>query len=167
MRLQFEKLTRQHDRKRFSCLDEEVDIFLKQKAMQDQELDLSRTYVLTDHEVDPAFMIGYYTITPIRVSQEIILGDRPRIKREIPTVLLGQLGVDHRHQGKRFGIMLLLHSQFVVLQTSDMVGFRAMVLDARNEALAEWYGRNGFLRVENNLRMTKRVDVIRRELSFS
>ncbi len=41
-----EPLNRQHNRKSFDCGDEEVTRFLREKAMQDQERDLSRTMVL-------------------------------------------------------------------------------------------------------------------------
>ncbi len=43
-----EPLTREHDRKAFDCGDEEVNRFLREKALQDQERDLSRTMVLID-----------------------------------------------------------------------------------------------------------------------
>ncbi len=164
MSLQIVPLTRSHDRSGFSCSDEEVDIFLKHKAMQDQVLDLSRTYVLIANS-NPAAIVGYYTITPIHISQEIISGDKPKIKREIPAILLGQIAIDAKYQGHGFGGLLLMNAQAKVSRASDLVGLRAMVLDARNEKLAAWYERHGFLRIDLGLRMTKRIEVIRRELA--
>jgi predicted GNAT family N-acyltransferase len=163
MNLQIVALTRDHDRSGFGCSDADVDRFLKQKAMQDQVLDLSRTYVLST-EASPNKILGYYTITPIHISQTIMAGDRPKIKRDIPAVLLGQLGVDISFQGRGYGELLLVDAQAKIAQASDLVAFRAMVLDARNEKLAGWYEYYGFMRIGQALRMTKRIETIRREL---
>jgi len=163
MNLNIVTLTKDHDRNDFYCSDEEVDLFLKHKALQDQKLDLSRTYVLTDLDANPDSIIGYYTITPILVKQEVILNDKPKIKREMPTLLLGQLGVDSRFQRKGFGEMLLLNAESKALTASDLVGLRAIILDARNEGLVRWYSGYGYLRVGEALRMAKIIEVIRNE----
>jgi GNAT superfamily N-acetyltransferase len=164
MTLQIVPLSRDHDRKRFSCSDPDIDIFLKQKAMQDQDLDLSRTYILAD-DSEPAVILGFFTITPIHIPQESIPGDRPKIKREIPGVLLGQLGVDRKHQGNGFGELLLVDAQAKAMRAAEIVGIRAVVLDARNERLAGWYASHGFIRLGDGLRMVKRTETIRLELT--
>lgn len=156
-------LSKAHDRKGFDCSDDDVDLFLKQKALQDQELDLSRTYVLTDAQSDSNRILGYYTVTPIHIRQEVISGDKPRIKREIPSLLLGQLGVAASFQKRGFGELLLINAESKALMASEIVGLRAMILDARNEDLARWYAGYGYSRVGNALRMAKRIEVIRRE----
>ena len=43
-----EPLTRGHNRKSFDCGDDDVTAFLREKALQNQERDLSRTAVLID-----------------------------------------------------------------------------------------------------------------------
>jgi ribosomal protein S18 acetylase RimI-like enzyme len=163
MILNISALTKAHDRSGFLCSDEEVDLFLKHKALQDQKLDLSRTYVLTDNVADRCRIIGYFTVTPIHVRQEVILNDRPRIKREIPALLLGQLGVDKEFQKRGFGEILLINAESKALMASDLVGLRAMILDARNEDLAAWYSGYGYSRVGIALRMAKNIEVIRLE----
>lgn len=45
-----------------------------------------------------------------QVKQEEIPGDRPRIKRAIPVVLLGQLGVDREFHGRGYGELMLMGS---------------------------------------------------------
>lgn len=164
MTLHIVPLSRDHDRERFCCSDPAIDIFLKQKAMQDQHLDLSRSYVLAD-ESEPAAIVGFFTITLIHIPQEVIPGDRPKIKREIPAVLLGQLGVDREHQGNGFGELMLIDAQAKAIQAAEIVGIRAVVLDARSERLAVWYESHGFIRLGNGLRMVKRTETIRRELT--
>ena len=163
MSLRIEPLTREHDRKSFNCADEAVDLFLRQKAMQDQDLDLGRTSVLVNLAIDEKRILGFHTLAMIEIRQEEIPKDRPRIKRMIPAVLFGQLGVDVEHQRKGYGERLLFDAQARVLDVSSIVGVRAMVLDARNERLVSWYSRFGFIRLEDSLRMVKRVETIRNE----
>lgn len=156
-----EPLTREHNRKSFDCGDEEVTKFLREKALQDQERDLSRTMVLVDETVSPKQIIGYHTLIMTQVSQEEIPNDRPKIKRGIPVILLGQLGIDMNFQGKGYGDLLLMDAQARIDEISNKIGIRAMMLDARNERLAQWYEKHDFVRFPQSLRMFKSIQAIR------
>ncbi len=163
MSLKIEPLTRFHDRKRFTCSDDEVDLFLREKVLRDQDLDLSRTSVLVNTDVEPARILGYYTLVILQVPQDQIPDDRPKIKRGIPVVLLGQLGIDIEHQGKGYGDRMLANAQNRICQISEVVGVRAMVLDARTERLVEWYASYGFVRIPGSKRMVKPIETMRSE----
>ena len=156
-----EPLSREHNRKTFDCGDEEVVKFLREKALQDQERDLSRTMVLVDLASSPKRIIGYHTLVMTQVRQEEIPNDRPRITRGIPVILLGQLGVDNNFQGKGFGDLLLIDVQSRVHEIAQKVGIRALMLDARTELLAEWYEKHDFVRFTKSLRMFKSIEAIR------
>lgn len=156
-----EPVSRSHDRKRFDCGDEEVTCFLLEQAVQDQEKDLSRTMVLVDELTDPARIIAYHTLLMAQVKQEDISADRPRIKRPIPVILLGQLGIDKEFQSRGYGEMMLMDAQARVDEISGKTGVRAMMLDARNEKLALWYERYDFIRFPGQLRMFKSIAAIR------
>src|SRR5690348_1560420 len=90
-------------------------------------------------EADQTRIIGYHTLAMSQVRQEEIPKDKPKIKRSIPVVLLGQLGVDRAFQGGGLGELLLMDAQARVDEISRRAGIRAMMLDARNERLAKWY----------------------------
>jgi GNAT superfamily N-acetyltransferase len=160
--LLIEPLTREHNRKSFDCGNEEVTRFLREKAMQDHERDLSRTMVLIEPEESPKRIIGYHTLVMTQVKQEEIPNDRPRITRGIPVILLGQLGVDTKFQGQGLGDILLMDVQARTDEISRKVGIRALMLDARNERLAEWYEKHDFIRFPQSLRMFKRIEEIRK-----
>ena len=151
-----------HDRKRFNCGEEEVTTFLREQALQDQEKDLSRTMVLVDEAADPARVIGYHTLLMMQVKQEDIPKDKPKIKRGIPVILLGQLGVDQEFQGQGYGELLLMDAQARVHEISKRTGVRAMMLDARTERLASWYEAHDFIRFPRQLRMFKGIQAIRK-----
>ena len=157
-----EPISRLHNRKLFDCGDDEVNGFLREQALQDHEKDMSRTMVLIDDTVDQTRIIGYHTLAMSQVRQEDIPKDKPKIKRSIPVVLLGQLGVDKAFQGRGLGELLLMDAQARVDEISRRTGIRAMMLDARNERLANWYKQHDFVRFPGQLRMFKSIAAIRR-----
>jgi len=157
-----EPLSKNHNRKLFDCGDEEVTRFLRQQALQDQEKDLSRTMVLIDEQADRVRIIGYHTLLMMQVRQEDIPRDTPKIKRSIPVILLGQLGVDRAFQGNGYGELLLMDAQARVHEISKRAGVRAMMLDARTERLASWYEEHDFIRFPGQLRMFKSIQTIRK-----
>lgn len=157
-----EPLTREHDRKLFDCGDETVTAFLREKALQDQERDLSRTMVLAGIENEPKRIAGYHTLVMAQVGQEEIPADKPKITRNIPVILLGQIGIDVNFQGQGFGDLLLMDAQARTAEISQKVGIRALMLDARNEKLAVWYEKHDFVRFPNSMRMFKSIQAIRR-----
>lgn len=150
-----------HNRKLFDSGDPEVDRFLHEQALQDHDKDMSRTMVLVD-EADSARIIGYHTLAISHVRQEDIPGDRPRIKRRIPVILLGQIGVDKFFHGRRLGELLLMDAQARTDEVSRRTGVRAMMLDARTERLVVWYEKHDFVRFPGQLRMFKTIAAIRR-----
>ena len=115
--------------------------------------------VLVDEQA--ARIVGYHNLLMAQVKQEEIPGDRPRIKRAIPVILLGQLGIDHEFQGRGHGELMLMDAQARVDEISRKTGVRAMMLEARNERLARWYERYDFIRFPDQFRMIKSIDAIR------
>lgn len=156
-----EPLSREHNRKSFNCGDEDVTRFLREKALQDQERDLSRTMVLTGYPESSKRIIGYHTLIMSQVRQEEIPNDRPRIKRDIPVILLGQIGIVVKFQRNGLDDNLLTDVQARVDEIAKKIGIRALMLDARNERLACWYEAHDFIRFPGSLRMFKSVDAIR------
>ncbi len=164
MSLRIEPLTREHDRNGFDCSDESINLFLREKAMQDQRLDLSRTMALVNEKENVRRVIGYHTLLISQVKQEEIPDDRPKITRDIPVIMLGQIAIDVDFQGKGFGDRLILDAQQRVAEISLIVGVRALMLDARTESLAGWYQNHDFLRYAGSFRMFKSIQTIRRFL---
>lgn len=157
-----EPLSRAHNRKIFDCADEEITRFLREKALQDQERDLSRTMVLVGLPDQPKRIVGFHTLLMAQVRQEEIPNDKPKITRGIPVILLGQIGVDINFQGQGYGDLLLADAQARVDEISRKVGIRALMLDARSGKLALWYEKHDFVRFPNSLRMFKSIQAIRR-----
>ena len=115
-----------------------------------------------DDDTSAKPVIGYHTLIMVQVRQEEIPRDRPRIKRPIPVILLGQIGIDRKFAGRGFGDLLLTDAQARCDEISRKVGVRALMLDARSERLAEWYAKHDFIRFSDSLRMFKSIEAIRR-----
>jgi GNAT superfamily N-acetyltransferase len=157
-----EPLSAAHRRKLFDCGEEEGNRFLHEQALQDAGKELSRTMVLVDEVADPARVVGNHTLLFMQVRQAEITQDRPKIKRPIPVILLGQLGVDRDFQRRGYGDLLLMDAQARVHEISLRASVRALVLDARNERLACWYESHDFIRFPGQLRLFKAIDLIRK-----
>jgi hypothetical protein len=155
-----EPLSDKYDRRSFDCGDPEVTRFLREQALQDHKKNLSRTMVLVDDEASTTHIIGYHTLLFSYISQSEIPQDKPIITRDIPVVLLGQLGVGINYQGKGYGERLLMDAQARVHEISLKIGVRAMILDARTERLAKWYESYDFIRHPGSLRMSKKIENI-------
>lgn len=94
----------------FNCENEELNSFLKQKALLNQQRMLGATTLLIDDD-SPSFIIGYYTLCPCHVESSVLPkkfgGNLPR---EIPAIKLARLAVDKEVQGQCFGEILLAHA---------------------------------------------------------
>lgn len=63
----------------------------------------------------------------------------------IPVMVLGRLATDQRYQGQGIGKAMLLDAILRVLQAADIVGVRAMLVNAMSSSVEQFYLRNGFL----------------------
>ena len=63
----------------------------------------------------------------------------------IPVILLGQLAVDVNYQGSGLGSDLLIDAGKRALAAADVIGARAIVVQAFNEDAKTFYEQFGFL----------------------
>ncbi|NER21705.1 MAG: GNAT family N-acetyltransferase [Symploca sp. SIO1C2] len=134
-----------HDRKSFDCGLPELNTYLQKVANQEQQRDLSRTYVLADNSL----IIGYYTLSAHAVSKEN-LPERSKLGayNAIPFLLLGRLAVDLRYQGKGYGDALIFHAFHTTVDAAEKVGILGMVVDAVNERAVKFYEGFGLIRLQ-------------------
>jgi GNAT superfamily N-acetyltransferase len=139
-----ERLSKQHDRAGFSCGVPILDEWLKLRASQYEKKDLARTYVA----VQPAESVvqGYYDISSHRVSFDALPEDQakglPRI--DVPVILLGRLAVDGSVQGQGLGAHLLIDALRRAQHVANLVGIRAVEVDAIDDSVRRFYLKYGF-----------------------
>lgn len=91
-------------------------------------------------------MIGYYTLASGSVSRDDV---PPRVAKglgryPVPITILARLAVDLSERGKGLGQGLLKDALLRALQASELVGSRAVVVHAKDQAAAEFYRRYQF-----------------------
>jgi GNAT superfamily N-acetyltransferase len=127
----------------FSCGDEEwaddLNAFLREDALREAEGRYNTTYVFYDLDRQP---VAYVTLSCSEVKRES-RDDHPY--PNVPALLIGRLAVDHRHQGKGYGELILRWIRNMGLELPMGCRFLALHVDARNERALAFYRRHGFI----------------------
>ncbi|MGD0888519.1 MAG: GNAT family N-acetyltransferase [Acidobacteriaceae bacterium] len=139
-----EKLTAQHEVKTFRCGVNSLDHFLRKHALKNQLSESSQTYVVHRNQV----VLGYITLLFGAVS----LSDTPPSIAEkmppaypVPVMILARWAVDKNEQKQGIGKGLLKEALLKTIAAADIAGLRAIVVDAINDKMAEYYKGIGFI----------------------
>jgi GNAT superfamily N-acetyltransferase len=137
-----DRLSREHDLSGFDCSNPSLNDWLKRLAWTNQQADSARTYVALDGNR----VAGYYALTTASVHrhespQRIAKG---LASHPIGVVLLARLAVDRTQQGKGLGKALLLDALSRVEEAAGIVGVRAVLVHAIDQAARLFYMHFGF-----------------------
>ena len=138
-----EPLTAAHDVSQFSCGKPSLDRWLKTRALSNQEKGL--TAVLVVHEANR--VIGYCGLAPTAVlpstlPRSIRTGQPPT---PVPCLLPGQLATDQDWIGKGIGTGLLKHALQRCVAAAELVGGRALIVNAVDIEATKFWTRRGFI----------------------
>lgn len=141
-----ERLDKTHKRKLFYCGQELVDEWLKSKARQSQEKNLSRTKVLINHDKD---IIGFYTLSIYQINFDELPYEvnRKLPKTLLPAMKLAWLGVHKNYQGKGLAKSLLASALLDCYTIGQSAPFCAVLLDCIDEDIKSFYLKYDFLEV--------------------
>ena len=150
--IRIEPLGPQHDRAAFVCSKPHLaqyftgDPAAKRTLDQDLKYGLARPFVMVNGENDE--VMGYFTLCNQSIPKDS-LSKKVAAKvgyRDVPTILLGRMAVSERLAGRGLGSKLLAVALFQAYQITDGgKGCYAVVLDAGEESLLQWYGKRGFV----------------------
>ena len=139
-----ESITKHHNREAFDCGDKTLNKFLRHHARKSHEKGGAKTFLAVD-DTDSKKILGFYSLSPASVAYE----RTPEIvkhglaRHEIPVFRLARLAVDCSVQGQGPGGQLLLAAGRRCLFVATQAGGVALLIDARNEQVAEWYASYG------------------------
>jgi GNAT superfamily N-acetyltransferase len=138
-----EPLAAGHDLSDFSCGKPALDRWLKTRALSNQEKGF--TAVIVVHEANR--VIGFYGLAPTAVvpstlPRSIRTGQPPD---PVPCLLLGQLATDLNWIGKGVGTGLLKHALQRCVVAAQLVGGRALLVNAVDADAADFWRRRGFI----------------------
>ncbi len=138
-----ELLTPVHDLSDFSCGRPSLDRWLKTHALSNQEKGF--TAVLVAHVAGQ--VVGYYglaptPIVPMKLTRSIRTGQPPD---PVPCLLLAQLATDQRWAGQGVGTGLLAHALRRCVAAAELIGGRALIVNAVDDDAAAFWARRGFI----------------------
>jgi GNAT superfamily N-acetyltransferase len=132
----------------FDCGEAPLNDYLSRYALQSQAAGAARVYVV----VLSATVVGYYTLSAGSIEARAA---SPRLlkgmaRQPVPIVLLGRLAVDGSQQGHGLGKLLLRDAILRFLQAAEIIGARALLVQAKHEKAANFYSGFGFERLPLN-----------------
>ena len=138
-----EPLRRDHPRAAFHSGQAQVDDWLANKALQNQEKQLSATKVL----IDPLGTIaGYYTLATAQVDFAELPPElfRRLPRRNLPVAVLAWLGIRDSDQGRGHGRRLLAQALRDSYDAGQIFPFVAVILDCIDDKALTFYRRWDF-----------------------
>ncbi len=141
-------LGKAHDRNAFDCGEDNLNTYLKRYARQNHESGGAKCFVATPRET-PARILGFYTLSPasIEFNRAPAVATRGLARYEVPVYRLGRLAVDRRARGRGLGGSLLLRAAERCIIVAEQAGGVALLIDAKNDGVAQWYESYGALRL--------------------
>lgn len=154
-----EPLSDQHDVSQFSCGESELNRYLKKREPKNTKTGYGRTFVVKKPGHPRVWAFCTLAAGNVDVNEFPDIDDAPK---RISVVLLGRFAVHSELQGKGVGQFLMGHVFEMALKTADCIGVYAIVLDAKNERVQQWYQQFGFSFLpETPLRMFLPMSVLR------
>lgn len=137
-----EPLSLNHDVSNFFCGKPSLDNWLKTRTLANQQRGF--TVVMVVHE--RGRVAGYYglaptAVVPLALPRSIRTGQPPD---PVPCLLLGQLAVDQSFAGQGIGSGLLKHALSRCVAGAELIGGRALMVNAADADAATFWRRRGF-----------------------
>src|SRR5579863_8644727 len=150
-----ELLGREHDRGRFTCGVESLDVYLKTQASQDMRRKANAVFVLVP-TASPQTIAGYFTLCAYGIGPGVIPEEARKHIPKYPVVsatLIGRLALSLDFQGKGLGSFLLAEALRKACANAAVVGSSMVVVDAIDENAARFYVAHGFVRLPDSMRL--------------
>ena len=144
-KFRFDSLGSAHDRASFSCGVPALDAYLQKQVGQDVRRRVAVAFVATP---DGKTIAGYYTLSQYSIELGVLPEELVRKLPKYPVVpatLIGRLAISTAFRGQGLGELLLMDALDRCLKGSRHVASAAVIVDAKDEKVAAFYRRYGFL----------------------
>ena len=148
-----EPIAKHHDRKAFDCGDAVMNEFLHRYARQSHDAGGAKTFLAIDN-ADNTMVLGFYSLAPgaLAYADTSAMVRRGLARHDVPGFRLARLATHVRVQGKGLGGQLLAAAGRRCLRAAADVGGVILIIDAKNERVADWYGTYGAVPLANTPR---------------
>ena len=148
----------QHDVQGFTCGEATLDNWLREQAVPATARRTARTWVWLDQN---GAVVGYYALAAHKVAREEVptnVGRGGPI--EIPAVLLARLALSESLRGHGLGEVLVADALARIIDATQTVAARLVVVDALHERVAQFYESLGFRRIPGSLLLVQKLSDI-------
>ncbi|MGO9606104.1 MAG: GNAT family N-acetyltransferase [Candidatus Binataceae bacterium] len=128
----------------FDCGTPVLNEWLRVYAWTNHNSGSARVYVCID--ADAAAIAGYYSLSAgaVEHAQAPRRVSRGLARHPIPVVLIGRLAIDRRYSGRGLGRGLVRDAFDHTLESAEIVGTQALMVQAKTPEAAEFYRKRGF-----------------------
>ena len=131
------KLDIADDVRTFDCGQPALNQFLLRYALINQKANSAQTYVCCcDGKVAGFYTLVVGSVEPAAATERVV---KWLARHPVPVMLLARLAVDRNHQGSGLGRALLKDALLRTRQAADIVGIRALLVHAKDDAARNWY----------------------------
>ena len=136
-------VTAHDDVSTFGCGKQSLDNWLNLRAIKNEADGNSRTFISVERE--SGVVAGYYCLSSHSISRDEMPGSiRRNAPDPIPVILIGRLAVDSRFARQGLGYSLLRDALTKAVEAANIVGSRAIVVDALDDEAVTFYEKFGF-----------------------
>ncbi|CRZ20307.1 GNAT family N-acetyltransferase [Kingella kingae] len=130
----------QHNSRAFDCSKDNMNVFIRQFAVKNQKLGISRTWVFADSGSSKKEIAAYFTLAMQTVEPSDLHSNEKLPNYPTSVVLLARIAVDKRFQGQGLGKRALLAALAKALQASEQgLPAFAVVLDVLDDDALKFY----------------------------
>ena len=140
--LQITPYTKRHDVSGFESASPELNGFLKEDALKNQEELISKTYLCCHFNQ----LVGYVAFTTDIIRKKDVR-EEEQIEvpyKEYPAIKIARLAVDKKYERRGVGRFLLLASVGKALKISGEVGCRFITVDSKQDSIKFYEKSGGF-----------------------
>ncbi len=124
------------DTSSFESGEPSLDAYLRNRALANHVQGASRCFVTCRNER----VVGYYALASASVQHRDVGGKvRRNMPDPVPVILLSRLAVDRKEQGYGLGKNLLRDAILRSVEASEIIGVRALLVHALNDAARAFY----------------------------
>ncbi len=159
-----QRISSEHILENFDCGEENLNDWLKKRALKNDVGDASRTYVVCCDKV----VVAYYSLHLGCIQHiEAVRKIRRNMPDPIPAIVLGRLAVDINHQGCGLAKALMKDMFLRAIQVSDLAGTKAVLVKALNERVTAFYQTFGFVQSKTDpLLLMKAISEVRASMPY-
>lgn len=135
-------ITKDHELGAFDCGEPSLNEWLKKRALKNEHIGASRTYVITEGQS----VFGYYCLAVGAIGHhEAPKTMRRNMPNPVPVMILGRLAIHKDYQNRGLGSALLRDATLQALQASEIAGVCALLVHALSDTAKRFYLSRGFV----------------------